>query len=72
MWTKDIINDYGVWTKHYDEGSEYGIKGGRISKLTIRKDGRELLNYDRGWDIKPDKPDKARMEAYNIVLKQYN
>jgi hypothetical protein len=36
--------------------SKYGINKGRISKLWIypREDrGTWLVNYDRGWDIKP-------------------
>ena len=40
--------------KVYDEGSEYGINEGRISKLEVRQDNKLLLNYDRGWDIEPD------------------
>lgn len=41
------------WAKVYDEPSEFGIEGGRISKLEIRIDGKCTCNYDRGWDIKP-------------------
>ena len=53
MWTKGTINGYDYSIKHFEEGSEYGINGGRISKLDIRRDGKIFVNYDRGWDIKP-------------------
>lgn len=39
--------------KVYDEGSKYGINGGRVSKLWVQKDGVVVCNYDRGWDIEP-------------------
>ena len=41
------------WVKAYEEGSEYGINNGRISKLTIKIAGKITANYDRGWDIEP-------------------
>lgn len=40
--------------KHFDLSSEYGIEGGRISKLGIRKGREVVLNYDRGWVIEPE------------------
>ena len=40
--------------KHFDEPSEYGIEGGRISKLGIRKGREVVLNYDRDWVIEPE------------------
>ena len=45
-----IIYDFNV--KHFDEPSQYGIKGGRISKLWLRRQGdvEPRLNYDRGWE----------------------
>lgn len=56
------------WEKVFEEGSEFGINGGRISKLMIKIDGRVVLNYDRGWDIEPDENDQATMIAYSICL----
>ena len=65
MWKQGSINVYGVNflydAKVYDIGSELGINGGRISKLQVVKDVGEnswswdntIINYDRGWDIKP-------------------
>lgn len=43
--------------KVYDEPSQYGINGGKISKLMLKRNGKIACNYDRGWDIKPDDPD---------------
>ena len=60
------------WAKVYDEGSEYGINEGRISKLMIKVDGVTTLSYDRGWDIEPDENDQATMIAYSILMKDYN
>ena len=47
------IDGYDYDVKVYDQPSKHGIDGGRISKLTIRKDGDLVANYDRGWDIEP-------------------
>ena len=43
-----------VWhfqVKHFDNPSQYGINGGRISKLWLKKEGAgdARLEYDRGW-----------------------
>ena len=58
--------------KAYEEGSMYGINGGRISKLWIKLDGKVIASYDRGWDIMPDEKDQAEQLAYCIVLENYN
>ncbi len=60
------------WVKAYEKGSEFGIDGGRISKLQIKIDGKTTANYDRGWDIEPDENDEATITAYSICLKEYN
>jgi hypothetical protein len=59
------------WVKSFDEGSEWGINGGRISKLMIKIDGRITANYDRGCDIDPDEGLPTQM-AYCILLENYN
>ena len=70
MWSKGIINGYEYWVKHFDEGSEFGINGGRISKLAIRdQQGRWLVNYDRGWDQRPTKEVKP---IYDKLIEMYN
>ena len=74
MWSKGTIEIEGTevqyWVKHFDEGSEFGIDGGRISKLECRADGRTILNYDRGWDMEPKT--KIGKDAYAAILKKYN
>ena len=44
------------------EGSIHGIDGGRISKLWMSRDGRTVVSYDRGWDIRPDAEAQAAFE----------
>jgi hypothetical protein len=42
------------WVKHFEEPSEeFGINGGKISKLMLKANGEIIANYDRGWDIEP-------------------
>jgi len=80
MWSEGIISSpttggkFKYWVKHFEEGSEYGIENkGRISKLTIRKLGesRDIVNYDRGWDVPVPDSDEIRA-VYAILLEKYN
>ena len=78
MWKKGTISipdkrdkDHCIlchyWVKVYPRRSKmYGINGGRISKLMIKRGGEIVCNYDRGWDIKPSDPD-AQL-AMEIIL----
>ena len=75
MWDEGTLLIDGTsvkyWMKHYAEPSEdYGIDGGRISKMELRVGGRTTLNYDRGWDIEPE--DEASQLACTVLMKQYN
>ena len=74
MWKEGTVSVNGeifhYWLKQYEEGSEFGINGGRISKLTIKRSGREVYNYDRGEDIAPI--DKNTETALAIILKRNN
>ena len=59
------------WVKHYEEPSEeYGINGGKISKLMLKANGEVICNYDRGWDIEPTC--KEAELALSILLNSYN
>lgn len=59
------------WIKVYDEPSEeYGINGGRISKLMLKLDGEIIANYDRGWDIEPTTEESNL--ALCILLNEHN
>ena len=57
---------FHFWMKQFDKGSEWGIDGGRISKLTLKRDSKEVCNYDRGWDIEPE--DENTQLALEILL----
>lgn len=74
MWDTIIVNvnetKLTAYVKHYETPSEYGIDGGRISKLEIRDGEKVLVNYDRGWDIKPSTPEA--MAAYQTILNGWN
>ena len=61
---------FRYWAKVYDEGSEYGIDGGRVSKLMIKHDSKIVCNYDRGWDVEPT--DATAQLALEILLHEYN
>jgi hypothetical protein len=75
MWKKGSlkINDqiFTYCAKVYGEPSEdYGMEGGRISKLEIRLGDMPVARYDRGWDIEPE-TEQAQI-AYALLLKEYN
>ena len=74
MWKEGSIkvnsSIFHYWMKQFDEGSEWGIEGGRISKLMIKRGGEIVCNYDRGWDIKP--VDEVTESALAILMKDYN
>ena len=57
---------YRVNAKVFQEGSEFGIDKGPVSKLWVSdSNGNTIINYDRGWDIKPT---EENQEVYNIIL----
>ena len=74
MWREGSIkigeDIFHYWIKQYGSGSVYGIEGGRISKLMIKRNGEIVCNYDRGWDIKPVDEDTEFTLA--ILIKDYN
>ena len=62
---------YTAYIKQYDEGSQYGIDGGRISKLQLKdENGRTVVNYDRGWDIRPETIQEEA--AVETILRGWN
>ena len=74
MWKEGSIliggKGYRYWVKQFDEGSQYGIDGGRISKLMIKRGGEIVCNYDRGWDI--EAVDEDTQLALEIILHSEN
>lgn len=61
MWKEGTLKVYDsifhCWMKVYEEPSQFGIDGGKISKLMLKQNGRIVCNYDRGWDVMPADPD---------------
>ena len=58
------------WVKSFETGSQFGIDGGRISKLMLKRDGKIVCNYDRGWDIEP--ADENTQLATELLLHSEN
>lgn len=54
MWESGIFNGFKWEAKIYNEGSEYGINNGRVSKLFVKNGESYVITYDRGWDIEPE------------------
>lgn len=68
-WKTVKENGYVAYILAFEESSQYGIDGGKISKLEIRKDDELVCRYERGWDVKPTEEVKT---FYNKIIKQYN
>ncbi len=74
MWKEGSIRVYGdifhYWMKQYSKGSQYGINGGRISKLMLKRNGEVVYNYDRGEDVAP--ADETTELALEFLLHSEN
>lgn len=69
-WKELSKNGFSAQLLSFDEpNEEYGIDGGRISKLYIRRGNKVVCNYDRGWDVEPTHEVKA---FYDEIIKKYN
>ena len=69
MWCFGIVNGAHYEAKVFEDGSQFGINGGRISKLHVVKDGKCIINYDRGWDIYPETPEL--LEILDAIINKY-
>lgn len=58
-WITGKIGQFVFTAKVFGLPSKFGIDGGRVSKLEIKKGTTPVVNYDRGWDIEPES-DEAR------------
>jgi hypothetical protein len=77
-WCSGKVGKYSFSAKLFDIGSTFGIKNGRVSKLaiwdeTVRQKEQNffkacVVNYDRGWDIKPKKEIKVFFDAVMKLL----
>lgn len=73
-YTQITDGDFKAVIKHFDEPSnEYGIDGGKISKLWIKntKTNKVVANYDRGWDIELENDSKLK-KFYERIIKEFN
>lgn len=79
MWKQGAIGIIGAngkktcitfWAKVYEEGSEFGINGGKISKLMLKQNEEIVYNYDRGEDIPPQTPEAEK--ALAVILFEHN
>lgn len=74
MWKEGSVKvESGIYhyqAKVYDTPSKYGINRGRISKLSVRLNGREVIGYDRGWYKQPST--QAENAVLWIILNSYN
>jgi hypothetical protein len=75
MWKKGSVKignqAFTYCAKVYGEPNEdYGIEGGRISKLEIRLGDNPVARYDRGWDIEPE-TENAQL-ALAAILHSFN
>ena len=71
MWYKGKINGaIRFEVKAYENGSEFGIDGGRISKLYVSRNGTPIIWYERGWLMQP--VDETSQQILDHLLKQYN
>jgi hypothetical protein len=76
MWNKGTVkvngNSYTYTAKLFDEDSDFGIDGGRVSILSIRNaEQKEVVSYYRGWDIMPRGAGITRVydEVMNSITK---
>ena len=77
-WVDGVVGPYHFQAKLFDNPSRFGIKNGRVSKLSIwdqkvRENKRDFLkacvmNYDRGWDKKPNKKVAPYFDAVMKLL----
>jgi hypothetical protein len=51
-WTRGDVDGFRFHIKHYPVGSMFGIDGGKISKLEIRRNNVILINYNRGLVVR--------------------
>lgn len=74
MWKEGSLRVNGdifhYWMKQYEEGSQFGIDGGRISKLMLKRNDKIVYNYDRGLDVAP--VDENTAFALEILLHSEN
>lgn len=68
-WVSGSCSSFTFEAKLFDDGSEFGINEGRVSKLEIVDQfGGVQVRYDRGWDIEPEAHVKKEFDAIMQLL----
>lgn len=76
MWSERVFSingeSYYAEIKHFEQPSEFGINGGKISKLRVATDENRntVAAYDRGWFVKPS--DEDSKQAVRQILSEFN
>ena len=65
VWLQGNVDGYPFWVKVCDEATGFGIDGGRVIKLHIRRknSSNEIASYERGWDKYPKGAPKGLAQA---------
>ncbi len=81
MWTEGTIrvgaSVFHYWVKHYEEPSIFGYEEGRASKISLRRNGKTVFNFDRGMDIPPEDEETETAlansaETVQLILRKPN
>ena len=68
-WCNGKVGPYNFEAKLFDEGSDFGIKKGRVSKLYVTsKTEGYVIGFDRGWDKNPTKENRPYFNAIMELL----
>lgn len=60
------------WVMRRSKGeSFFGVRGGRIFKLLIKKDGEVTLEYERGYSKKPESEDEETSLCLSHLIEKY-
>lgn len=52
MWKEFFILEFRVLVKAYENASKFGLSQyPKISKFEVWSKGKQLANFDRGWDF---------------------
>lgn len=72
---KITINEHVMsWTMNRSKASSvFGIRGSRIFCLELKKDGKTIGRYNRGWEIacQPDKDDEEANLCISYLVDKY-
>ena len=75
-YTGEWKDEYTFHVKMFDAPSEeYGMDETRVSKLTVKKNGVVVLNFDRGYDgdrYEMDEEDRIGLLVYLDNLPSYD